>query len=319
MVNKQVFSSNAERENYKKLQRRWGEKYSIYHNLPFLNVFSTVGLVDPHFLRTGKASGTGLSVTLSDLDISRLKKTSIDYTLCDENDRPLVCIEFDGLQDGVNIGSAYYPAQPTEANTWREIITNLKLKVAHGSLFPFFVVGSDHFKDLPLDTKVTIVDGIIGEVLARRATTKQVDRGFHPEDIGSTQEDFDMLDAGTQNELIQDWLIGVEVTADMENNPVYQVSSRLMISEDVRSYSVEYKTYPELPGPENLAERMRQFDTVLYHGVKVTLHTKDSGDVDATVMLPNFQVPWFGSGLGLAEEIAKIMCVDRYVRRRKRL
>jgi hypothetical protein len=60
-----------------------------------------------------------------------------------------------------------------------------------------------------------------------------------------------------------------------------------------------------------MRERVDALKAVLYHGATVALHTHEYGDVQATVMLPNFRVPGFGSSLGLAEEIAKIMCLDR--------
>ena len=65
-----VFASKTERENFIKLQRTWAEGYNLWHNLPFLNVFNTNGLVD---LKTGK------KFALEQIELNRLKKTSIDY------------------------------------------------------------------------------------------------------------------------------------------------------------------------------------------------------------------------------------------------
>src|SRR5437588_6282292 len=107
-VNHRVFASEPERDYYYKFRREWGPRYNIYHNLPFLNVFSIS------------------KMHLNGKEQSRLKKTSIDYTLCDGNDSPLVCIEFDGLFDGVNIGSHYVPARQPDSE-WREEIFSLKL------------------------------------------------------------------------------------------------------------------------------------------------------------------------------------------------
>lgn len=109
------------------------------------------------------------------------------------------------------------------------------------------MVGSDYFKDLPLNTRTTIVDGIIGEVLAKRAVDKQVNGGFNPEGVGFSQDDFARLDPEMQNDLIQDWLLSVEVWADMENNPVSKESARLMHESKVGAFTVEYATFPELP------------------------------------------------------------------------
>ena len=148
---KSVFASKAERANYEKLSRRWGEAYRIYHNLPFLHVFETDNVID--------FSNWDLKpIHLTDSQLERLKKTSIDYTLCDENDCPILCVEFDGMQQGFNAGNRYYSDVP--ANPWRRMIMDLKLRVAHGSFFPFVVVGSVHFGEISSRIKVTIVDGI---------------------------------------------------------------------------------------------------------------------------------------------------------------
>src|SRR5215472_13909843 len=102
---KSVFASKAERANYGKLSRQWGEGYHIYHNLPFLHVFDTDSLTD--------VSNWDLKpIHLTDTQLQRLKKTSIDYTLCDQDDCPILCIEFDGLKDGFNVGNRYYSEIP---------------------------------------------------------------------------------------------------------------------------------------------------------------------------------------------------------------
>src|SRR5437016_8521672 len=94
---KLVFGSNTERENYYKLRRQWGGNCHGYPNLPFLMVFNSKDLIDFGRRKLEK-------IELTEIEWNRLKKTSIDYTLCDEQDTPLVCIEFDGWQDGFNVG-----------------------------------------------------------------------------------------------------------------------------------------------------------------------------------------------------------------------
>src|SRR5437899_3819924 len=197
-----VFGSKAERENYYKLRRQWGTNYHIYPNLPFLMVFNTKDLFDLSNWEFKK-------IELTEIEWNRLKKTSIDYTLCDEQDTPLVCIEFDGWQEGFNVGREYRTEMPSEP--WRQEITELKLKVAHGSQFPYFIVGSRHFAEFSQDVRLTIVDGIIGEVMAKRAVHERFAKGFSPEEVGWAQENFDNLHPSEQREILQDWALGVEV------------------------------------------------------------------------------------------------------------
>jgi hypothetical protein len=299
-----VFASKAERRNYYKLRRSWEKDYFIYPNLPFLAVFKPSPLIDSRTLQP---------LTLTDLELARLKKTSIDYTLCDRDDRPLVCIEFDGLQEGVNVGTRYHTAKPA-GDQWRDEILSLKLKVAHGSLFPFFIVSSSEFKDIEQDVQLTILDGIIGEVVSSRRTHERFAQGFSPTFVGLTQEQFDDLLPHDQHELVQDWVWGVEVEEDLEHNPVVRLSAEMAMELGAHRWSFTYTTYPELPSDAGPVERGRLLrDAVLYSGVKMTLHTDDCGDIVTSVMLPNFQTPAF-SGLGLTEDIAKIIGMRRYKR-----
>jgi hypothetical protein len=100
-VKKHIFASNAERAVWDKLLHRWGDRYSLYPNLPFLFVFNTNDLIDV----TGFPQSPLTPFKVSDIEMQRLKKTSIDFTLCDAEDAPLVCVEFDGMQNGYNVGT----------------------------------------------------------------------------------------------------------------------------------------------------------------------------------------------------------------------
>jgi hypothetical protein len=134
-VSRNVFASQSERSNFYKLSRVWGDKYRIYHNLPFLNVFP-VKVSDTLF---DLSQLPPRPITITNLERNRLKKTSIDYTLCNQDDAPLICIEFDGLQQGYNLGTQYRTTDETadsaDTPSWREQILGLKLRVAHGSFF----------------------------------------------------------------------------------------------------------------------------------------------------------------------------------------
>ena len=96
--NQTVFASKAERINFEKLGRAWSRKYHLYHNLPFLNVYNVENLLDPQ---------TCEPFEVEYRDLQRLKKTSIDFVLCNQDDAPLVCIDFDGLGNGFSRGFEY--------------------------------------------------------------------------------------------------------------------------------------------------------------------------------------------------------------------
>lgn len=124
----------------------------------------------------------------------------------------------------MNIGTDYHPAREPDSN-WRQQICSLKLRVAHGSNFPFFIVGSEQFKDISPDLKLTVVDGIIGAVLGLKAAHSRFQQGFDPEETGWERGAFDSLDPGTQQEIIQDWVIDLETFAELRNNPVSQLAA----------------------------------------------------------------------------------------------
>ncbi len=147
-----IFESISERENSHKLRRQWGDEYRIYPNLNFLNVFKP-NTIRKHF-------------SLTDREFDFLKKTDIDYTICDWGDRPLLCIEFDGLQQGFNIGTKYYTANPK--NLSRKKNFEMKLKISEKFSIPLFIVGSQHFKNISSHIKLTIVDGVVSHAVAIR-------------------------------------------------------------------------------------------------------------------------------------------------------
>lgn len=301
-VRKSVFASKAERKAFEHLSRNWGERYRLYHNLPFLNVFDIGNLIE--------WTGSSLrQITVDSIDLSRLKKTSIDFTLCDEADAPLVCIEFDGLCDGFNVGNEYHTEYPPDG-PWREIIMNLKLKVAHGSLFPYFVMGSPQFERLSKVAEVAIVDGVIGDVLAHKAASERIRNGFKPDEVGMSQDDFDELSPPQQHELIQDWVFGVEIEADFEHNPIYRACAALADQLHVLGHSVKWLEYPSADGAKTIAERRELLDKARLIGSTVTVKHPTLGEKSATLMLPNFKTLG-ASPLTLFEEIAHFLALDQ--------
>lgn len=310
-IKKNVFGSKSEQRNFYKLSRTWGEKYRIYHNLPFLNIFNTQGLYD-------FSDFTNIHpISISEIDLSRLKKTSVDFTLCDENDTPILCIEFDGLQEGFNVGDTYYPTDISNPpNEWRRIITELKLKVALGSAFPFVVVASKHFNDLSSSVKLTIVDGIIGEVLTTRNTSEIINKGFHPQDVGYSDEEFSNLSSEEQHDIIQDWVLAIEVESEFEHNPIVRKRAEMERELDIHGYSIEYFCYPSLDTAETLQERAKLMNGAIYNGAKIKLKTNDLGEVEGIAYIPNFKS--IASTGELAENIAAIFAMERIKNMRAR-
>jgi hypothetical protein len=80
-IRKNVFGSESERKNFKSLVSKWSEHVRIYPNLPFSMIIDASDALSPNEER-------------------QLFKASVDYTLCDEKDRPILSIEW-GFWEGV--------------------------------------------------------------------------------------------------------------------------------------------------------------------------------------------------------------------------
>lgn len=292
-IRKHVFGSNTERSIWGKLSQRWGDKHTLYPNLPFLMVFDASHLSN-----------------ITPWGLNWLKKTSIDFTLCDTNDKPLVCIEFDGMQDGFNVGAKYRAAEPTDP--WRDDIMSLKLKVAHGLGFPYVVVGSEQFRDISEVVQFCVVDAIIGSVLAGQAIGERA-KTFTPADVGRTNREFEALSPIEQDELIQGWFIGVEVDADITHNPIFAAQHDLSMSLRRRlgsvRHTIRYIYQPSIDGAETPLNRARLMDKAVLIGGECTVSTSQFGAVTRTVWLPNFNTPGF-SLYGFLDELATLVALD---------
>lgn len=295
-VHKTVFGSNQERKYYKKLTNTWGEQLNIYHNLPFLSVFKgREPLIDSDRLQMFK---------LNDEEFELLKKTSIDYVICDRDDKPLLCIDFDGMQGGFNVGKKYVVPVGESKLKRRKDFYELKLRVAHGSGFPFFILSSEHFKGLANSIYLTIADGLIGEVLSNNARMEGIGKGFDPSEYGYSGEDFEELDELTKRDLIEDWAISIEVESDYLHNPIFQKGAELSKETGSSGYSIKYL---------NEDER----DSNVWSWVECEVENYKHGNESAKVYMPNFNTPSCYFSVHLAQEIARLLALEKIKRRMK--
>ncbi len=287
-VRKTVFGSRMERGYFQKLNETWGKYYHIYHNLPFLNVFAArTDLVDDSFK----------PFKLSDEEYERLKKTSIDFIVCDKKDTPLVCIEFDGLQDGFNVGSDYHLRNGSSGKKGRRAFIELKLRVAHGSNFPYLVLGSEEFRGLSDAVRLTIADGLIGEVMSLRATNKRIGEGFDPSQCGYSTEEFDALSEAERSDIIGNWVTMIELESDYEHNPIVREVSRLS-----NKLHAHHDTMTFL----NDGKRDRE------KWVWVEFEVRNRcGKATAKVCLPDFKTPYCHCTVHVTIEIAHLLALEK--------
>jgi hypothetical protein len=123
-LRKSIFDNENERELYENLKSRWGKIFNIYPQLPFTKIFDI---------------NTLKNVDEKEKDF--LLKTNIDYTICDKKDRPLMCIEFDGMGGGYSREGKYIPNLkiiPLKGRERRKMKLELKLRIAKEHQFPFY-------------------------------------------------------------------------------------------------------------------------------------------------------------------------------------
>jgi hypothetical protein len=285
-----------EKKCFRKLTATWGKDYNIYHNLPFLLVFNG---------KSDLLSETLEPITLAEEEYELLKKTSIDFTICDKNDTPLVCVEFDGMQDGFNVGTKYYRRDGTSGKNGRRVMTELKLRVAHGSRFPYFVIGSEEFRGLSDTIRLNIADGLIGEVMSQRATDQQVKAGFDPSRCGYSAEEFEAFSPSQQSAVVGDWFDTVEIESDFKHNPIAREVARLAVELHETGNSTRFINC-ELHDPDK------------WVWVECGVTSRSNGSATAKVCLPDFKTPYCYFPIHLAIEIGHLLALEQLrLRRRK--
>lgn len=277
-----VFGSNKEKHLYQELCKTWGNNYKIYHNLPFLNVFTVK---------------TDETLICSDEEYEKLKKTSIDFTLCDKKDTPLVCVEFDGFQGGFNVGKTYHRKDGSLGKMSRRAFIELKLRIAHESQFPYLVLGSDEFSNLSDTIRLTIADGLIGEVMSSRNINKQINAGFDPRQCGYSIDEFDALSQAEQSEIFSNWVTMIELDSDFKYNPITQKAAQLQ--KELHAYN-QTLTF--------LNDGKHDPDKWVWVECEVSNH---NGKASAKVCLPDFKTPYCYATVHVAIEIAHLLSLEQ--------
>lgn len=258
---------------------------------------------------------------LTGKEVDFLRKTSIDYTLCTKSGQPLLCVQFDGLRHGFSRNGEYIEIHPS-GDTYRKLKLDLKLKVAGLEQFPFYVVSYDEKVPIGEDVHLTVVDGIIGQTLKHR-NLPQIAKGWVDDEKGV----LDNLSESERHERIQDIVIGAEVIAELNSDPIANRCAELE-EELLRSrfyegrHQYEFISDPELPDFdwntfEGFEARVEAWEDVVRWGCKYTVHTT-FGDISETAWVRNFE----GSGaspLIIAENIAGLLAYHRALKLAPRL
>jgi hypothetical protein len=271
-----VFGSRAERESFGHLLEQWAKRANVYHNLPFLQVFDLEKL-------------TAL-LKLDRIQSSRLKKTSLDFVICDKKDQPLVAIDFDGLNQGFNIGTSY-----RGPNGWRKQMFELKLRIADSCQFPYLIVRSAQLRFLPGKSKLTVIDGVIGSVLAHMKTVED----WRKVDFKEMIPNLEKLSTAERLEAAQDLLLQIETVAQIESCPITARRWELFKELDINGY--EFSPL-ESDGAYGIRARVRKGDAQA--SAKVWIPAFGGCKIDEFTLVENLAL------LVAAEKLASKMAAE---------
>ncbi len=294
-MRRSVFGSNSERKLYKDLTSRWGSKMNIYHNLPFCNIFDI----------------NTLDVLPQERDY--LLKTSVDYVICSRTtDMPLMCIEFDGMNEGYSKGTEY--VSPIK-NDLRSKKIELKLKIFDEHKIPLFVVSFHEKNQLEDEINLSILDGIIGQTVYKTEFSNILKHDLSeliPIDISSWSE-------YERREYIQDFIMSLEIEQELTWDPIAKKASEIhvaLLTNGVETtHGFEFVHRPELPDIKGMDDydglhaRLNALKNVSWVGCKFYCETR-KGRVSETAWVRNFEGDLV-SPTTIAHNIAELLVFDK--------
>jgi hypothetical protein len=239
-------------------------------------------------------------------------QTNVDYTFCTPAGRPLFSVEFDGLGGGFSKVGVYIPHQPTRDRS-RKWKLHTKLRFAAAVRYPLMVISFEEVRSFD-DESITILDGIIGQFLAKHKIDDYIEIDAK---VWDEYEGLGEYGEWARNELIQDSLTTAEMLSELENDPLARRAAQeeheaLGDYDDGPHYSTEWLYDPPLPDavplpdllgsadPKYMADfkaRIAAWERAIRVGCRVTVNTP-SVSVVQTVCARNV-----GHELGVSPEV----------------
>lgn len=297
MIKTSVFGSRSEKELFTSLRSQWGAKFDLWPSLPLAQI------IDIESVRR----------YLKEKELDFFLKTNIDYTLCTKDGRPILSVEFDGLGKGYSRNGEYVQMEPTK-DPHRKLKLDLKLKVSQKEKYPFFVVSFEESKSLHEDLGLTIVDGIIGQVLAKQEFQEALKTLYNEH-----KDRIESLPSSIQREYVQDLVWDAETQAELRWDPIAEQASKYECEAFekgiVKSYKTEYLNDPKLPDgdpftdPTVLEKRIAVMKSAIRVGCRIIADTPKVAIIE-TVWLRNFEDNAV-SPLHIATNIAELLVFRR--------
>ena len=300
-VRKYVFGSASEKELFKTLVSHWSKQFDLFPSLPLASIVD----IDDN--------------SLSPEERSFVFKSSVDYTLCTKEGKPLISVEFDGMCHGFSKSGEYIQVLPSSKDPNRKRKLDLKLRLCQELFYPLLVVSYDEKNPIGKDTALTIVDGLIGQALAGRYRHEMLEQA-----VEESRGSFEHLPPDAQHEFLQDLVIDAGVAAELTWNPLAKKAAELEHEAWKKglwkSHSVHFLCDPELPtdgnplfDPDALQRTVEAFQHVRRMGCTITVETP-KGAVSETAWVRNFDGYAGVSPTGMAEDIASLIMAQRLLK-----
>ena len=294
-VNDSIFGSKSEERGFRSIEHTWGEQYMLCPQIPFSALF------------TPEQGWRGTSHLFF--------KTSVDYVLCTQEGRPLIAIDFDGMGQGFDRGGVYVQAEPTKDPN-RKVKFDYKLRYARQNDFPYHVVASEEFKSLGDGVELTVVDAIIGKIIARNHFLGQASSVLeeHSEEIDGQPNYY-------KSEYVGYLLSDFEVECEFRHSPIwrkkFEILDQLRDIHGWRNAFPNTQFFSELECPkvtwgdtEGLQNRIEAEKHIEFWGCVATYPNTPIGEVSDVVKVRNVG----HDAMMVAKEIAELMVMCKVLR-----
>jgi hypothetical protein len=146
-----IFGSGVERETFLAIRKKWEREVDVFPQVP---VKCVVGFSRVQAIQERRKK-------------QYLLRTEFDYVVCDKkHGTPILVIEFDGMGGGFSRDLRYVTKVAPIRGRNRSTKFHAKLDVCADAGIPAVVVSMPERDSIGEDNRLTIIDGIIGEVLA---------------------------------------------------------------------------------------------------------------------------------------------------------
>lgn len=284
-----VFDGYHEKELFVHLNSMWKDNFNIYPQLPFTKI----------------ADIETLNISHNERDF--ILKTNIDYTVCDKEDKPLMCIEFDGWSQGYNRGGEYIQIVEDQL---RKKKLELKLKIAMEHRFPFYIISYNEKTYLLEKIHLAVIDGIIGETIAKMKFRDKIN-----EYLEDSKDTLSSMSEYERYEYIQDLVTSAEVELELKWNPISKKAAEIegvLIDKGIISgHSSKPLSKPELPEIKDIFDikgiekRLKAWKDIKWHGCEVSCETP-KGKVTEQAWVRNFE-GMLASPLIIVQNIAELL------------